>query len=92
MPDPDFAIEILATEVVVNHLEHGHIFRFPIMPNGTVSLNGGHGSNRTPRPSARRADICSMPMTPPGPNSIAHRRAAERGLTVQDLAVQGPRE
>jgi hypothetical protein len=51
MPDPDFVIEILATEVVVNHLEDGHIFRFPIMPNGTVSLNG---SRIEPNPKAKR--------------------------------------
>jgi hypothetical protein len=51
MPDPGFATEILATEVVVNHLEDGHIFRFPIMPNGTVSLNG---SRIEPNPKAPR--------------------------------------
>jgi hypothetical protein len=90
MPDPDFVIEILVTEVVVNHLEDCHIFCFPIMPNGTVSLNR---SRIEPNPKAKRAArrYLSMPLTPPGPHSIAHRRAAVRDLTVHDLTVQGPR-
>jgi hypothetical protein len=37
MSDTSFATEILTTEVVVNHLADGHIYRFPILSNGTVS-------------------------------------------------------
>ena len=35
MPQTDFAAEIVLT-----HIEEGHVYHFPIMPNGTVSLNG----------------------------------------------------
>jgi hypothetical protein len=50
MSDVDFATEILATEVVVNHIADGHIYRFPILSNGTVSL---HGSQIEPNPKAK---------------------------------------
>jgi hypothetical protein len=51
MPEPTFVTEILATEVVVNHLKDGHIYRFPILSNGAVSLNG---SRIEPNPQAKR--------------------------------------
>jgi hypothetical protein len=51
MPEKDFAVSILETEVVVNHIADGHVFRFPILPNGTVSL---HGSRVEPNPDAKR--------------------------------------
>jgi hypothetical protein len=51
MPESDFATEILETEVVVNHIEHGHVFHFPILSNGAVSL---HGSRIEPNPAAKR--------------------------------------
>jgi hypothetical protein len=51
MPDTSFATEILEAEVVVNHLTDGHIYRFPILSNGTVSLNG---SRIEPNPQAKR--------------------------------------
>jgi hypothetical protein len=51
MSDTSFATEILTTEVVVNHLADGHIYRFPILSNGTVSLDG---SRIEPNPEAKR--------------------------------------
>jgi hypothetical protein len=51
MPESDFTIEILQTEVVVNHTEEGHVFHFPILSNGTVSL---HGSRIKANPVAKR--------------------------------------
>ena len=40
MLETDFAAEILETEVVINHLGDGHVYHFPILSNGTVSLQG----------------------------------------------------
>jgi hypothetical protein len=40
----------LEEEVVVTHLEIGHIFRFPIFSNGTVGL---HGSKVEANPAAQ---------------------------------------
>ena len=51
MPHEEFSIEVLAEEVVIGHRDDGHIFRFPILPNGTVSL---HGSRTEPNPRAKR--------------------------------------
>ena len=51
MPESDFTAAILETEVVVNHVEDGHVFHFPILSNGTVSL---HGSRIEPNPAAKR--------------------------------------
>jgi hypothetical protein len=51
MSDTSFATESLTTEVVVNHLADGHIYRFPILSNGSVSLNG---SRIEPNPEAKR--------------------------------------
>jgi hypothetical protein len=51
MPDSDFAAAILETEVVVSHIEDGHVFHFPILSNGTVSL---HGARMEPNPAAKR--------------------------------------
>ena len=50
MPDVDFSTEILTDEVVVGHRGDGHIFRFPVLANGTVSL---HGSQIEPNPKAK---------------------------------------
>jgi hypothetical protein len=50
MPENDFATSILETEVVVTHIGEGHVFHFPILSNGTVSL---HGSRMEPNPQAR---------------------------------------
>jgi hypothetical protein len=40
MRETNFGTEILTDEVVVCHRGDGHIFRFPILLNGTVSLDG----------------------------------------------------
>jgi hypothetical protein len=41
-----FSSEILLQEVVVTHLATGHLYRFPILPNGTASLNGARIEER----------------------------------------------
>jgi hypothetical protein len=40
MPEENFSIEVLTDEVVVGHRGDGHIFRFPILANGTITLHG----------------------------------------------------
>jgi hypothetical protein len=47
----DFEAEILENEVVVAHVDEGHVYHFPILTNGTVSL---HGSLIEPNPSSKR--------------------------------------
>jgi hypothetical protein len=39
MSKNDFATAILEAEVVVNHIEHGHVYHFPILSNA-VNLEG----------------------------------------------------
>jgi hypothetical protein len=51
MSESDFSTEILETEVIVKHDPEGHVFHFPILSNGTVSL---HGAKIEPNPSAKR--------------------------------------
>jgi hypothetical protein len=51
MSESDFEAEILENEVVVVHVAEGHVFHFPILTNGTVSL---HGSRLEPNPQAKR--------------------------------------
>jgi hypothetical protein len=51
MPDTDFTAAILETEVVVKDITDGHIFHFPILGNGTVSL---HGVRIEANPDAKR--------------------------------------
>jgi hypothetical protein len=51
MPTTDFASEILETEIVLTHIEDGHVFHFPILSNGIVSL---HGSRIEANPRAKR--------------------------------------
>jgi hypothetical protein len=51
MPQTDFAAEILETEIVLTHIGDGLVYHFPIMPNGTVSLDG---SRIEPNPKAKR--------------------------------------
>jgi hypothetical protein len=50
MPQTGFAAEILETEIILTHIGDGHVYHFPIMPNG-VSLNG---SRIEPNPKAKR--------------------------------------
>jgi hypothetical protein len=49
--DENFSTEVLTDEVVVGHRGDGHIFRFPILANGTITL---HGSLIEPNPKAKR--------------------------------------
>jgi hypothetical protein len=51
VPDTDFTAAILETEVVVKDTTDGHIFHFPILGNGTVSL---HRARIEPNPDAKR--------------------------------------
>jgi hypothetical protein len=51
MPETDFEAEILENEIVVAHVTTGHVFYFPILTNGTVSL---HGSRMEANASAAR--------------------------------------
>jgi hypothetical protein len=55
MTDSDFKASILENEVIIAHVAEGHIYRFPILSNGTISM---HGSLAEPNPdspiSARR--------------------------------------
>lgn len=41
----------MENEVVMVHMADGHIYHFPILPNGTVSL---HGADIEPNPKAKR--------------------------------------
>jgi hypothetical protein len=41
----------LENEVVVAHIDEGHVYHFPILTNGTVSL---HGSLIEPNPASKR--------------------------------------
>jgi hypothetical protein len=38
MPDRNFSTEVLTNEVVVGHRGDGHIFRFSILANGTITI------------------------------------------------------
>jgi hypothetical protein len=51
MTDSDFEAEILENEIVVAHIPEGHVYHFPILTNGTVSL---HGSHMEPNPQSKR--------------------------------------
>jgi hypothetical protein len=51
MPETDFEAHILEHEVVVAHVAEGHVYHFPILTNGTVSL---HGSLIEPNPASQR--------------------------------------
>ena len=51
MPENAFEAEILENEVIVAHIAEGHVYHFPILTNGTVSL---HGSRIEPNPQAKR--------------------------------------
>jgi len=61
LPDTDFAVDILESEVVVAHLGEGHVDHFPILTNNTVCTDPG--SNRTPPQSGKRGASCSMRTT-----------------------------
>jgi hypothetical protein len=55
MPESDFEAEILENEVVIAHIGEGHVYHFPILPNGAVSLQGsGIEANPEAKREARR--------------------------------------
>jgi hypothetical protein len=52
--DTNFLISILNTDIVVAHIDDGHVYCFPILSDRTVSLQGGgikpnSDAKRTPR-------------------------------------------
>jgi hypothetical protein len=47
----DFATSLLETEVVVTHIDDGHVYHFPVLANGTVSM---HGVRTEENPKAKR--------------------------------------
>jgi len=49
--ETDLNASISGNEVVVTHRSQGHVYRFPILANGAVSL---HGSRIEPNPKAHR--------------------------------------
>jgi hypothetical protein len=51
MPESDYEAEILEDEVVIAHVAEGHVYHFPILNNGTVSL---HGSRIEANPQSKR--------------------------------------
>jgi hypothetical protein len=51
MSDAEFIAEVRNVEVVVTDLTDGHLFHFPILSNGTVSL---HGARIKHNPAAKR--------------------------------------
>jgi hypothetical protein len=51
MAESDFEAEVLENEVVIAHVREGHVFHFPILTNGTVSI---HGSRIEANPDAKR--------------------------------------
>jgi hypothetical protein len=51
MPDEKLSTVILTKEVVVGHRGDGHIFRFPMLADGTITL---HGLLIEPNPKAKR--------------------------------------
>jgi hypothetical protein len=53
MPETDFNASISGKEVVVTHRSQGHLYRFPVLANGTVS-SSLHGSRIEPNPNASR--------------------------------------
>jgi hypothetical protein len=68
MPDGDFEAEILENEIVVAHVAEGHVYHFPILTNGTVSL---HGSRIELNPQSKRKRVVSfsLPTMQPVPRS-----------------------
>jgi hypothetical protein len=81
MPQTDFAAEILETEIVLTHIGDGHVYHFPIMANGTVSL---HGSLIEPNPKAKREARNSTPTMLPEQHSVA-QRGVKTHLAKSDL-------
>jgi hypothetical protein len=51
MADSDFKAAILETEIVMAHEQEGHIYHFPILSNGIISLPG---SRMEPNSASKR--------------------------------------
>jgi hypothetical protein len=83
MPQSDFEAEILEDEVVIAHAGEGHVYHFPILSNGTVSLHG-RASRRIRRPSAKPGDISSMLTMPPEQRLADRRRDAGRRSSARN--------
>jgi hypothetical protein len=47
----EFAAAILENEIVLRHIDDGHVFRFPISPDGNIDVRT---SRIEPNPGARR--------------------------------------
>jgi hypothetical protein len=77
MPETDFAAEMLETEIVLTHIGEGHVYHFPITPNGTVGLNGSR-SSRTRMQSMKLASISSTPTVLPEQHSVARQEVKTR--------------
>jgi hypothetical protein len=99
MPDENINTDVLTNEIVVGHRGYGHIFRFPILANGTVAL---HGLLVEPNPKAKRearsylteAYIAAQEALrgdEHGSETIVETsieaRGAERGPTVRNVLV-----
>jgi hypothetical protein len=54
MPDARFTTEVSDTKVIVTDATDGHVFRFPILSNGTVSLQGSRIRQSTAKHDAGR--------------------------------------
>jgi hypothetical protein len=54
----DFVAAILEDEVVLRHIDDGHVFHFPIASNGTVCVQG---CRIEPNPNGRREAHSYMP-------------------------------
>jgi hypothetical protein len=50
MPDSDFMAIVAEGMVIVTHRSEGHLFYFPVLPNGSVGL---HGARIKANPKAR---------------------------------------
>jgi hypothetical protein len=91
MPETDFAAEILETEIVLTHIGEGHVYHFPITPNGTVSLNG---SRIEPNPNAKHEarNISSTPTMLPEKHSVARREVKTRLANKDHLPTRKVKE
>jgi hypothetical protein len=47
----DFATAILENEIILRHIDDGHVFRFPISSDGRIDMQA---SRIEPNPGARR--------------------------------------
>jgi hypothetical protein len=47
----DFAAAILENEIILRHIDEGHVFRFPILPDGKIDVQA---SRIEPNPRARQ--------------------------------------